>query len=154
MQIENQISSKECYDKLVDDRSKSVLIDVRSKEEWSSEGVADFSALADADKVVLCEWRFHGSMEINEHFFRDLSKYLVFREIECLFFICAAGIRSKEAADYTRTKLKELGLQISCINVVDGFNGNGKSFFGFGEVNGWKAIGLPYRRFEKNSVVD
>ena len=150
MKFKDHINAKDCYARLALDDSKSYIIDVRSKEELISEGVVDLSE--SPEKVVFCEWHVHGSMELNEHFFKNLIDKLDFSQINQLYFICAAGVRSKEAANYTRNKLKALDFKIECINVADGFTGNKNYFFGFGEVNGWKAMGLPYRQFEKTSL--
>ena len=150
MQLKNQKSSIETYKELSSIDNDGFLIDVRSKSEWRDTGVADFSILP--DKLVLCQWRMSPSMEVNVKFFSELSEKIDFQQAETLYFICAAGIRSQEAADYTRKKLKDSHSSIECINVFDGFNGNSNKFFGFGKVNGWKAAGLPCRQFEEPTL--
>ena len=63
--------------------------------------------------------------------------------------MCAAGIRSQEAATFMSNRVKELNLSIKCINVSDGFNGNKKAYLGFGKASGWKAVGLPCCQVKK-----
>ena len=145
MQHKDQQNARDSYSEIVSKKSKSFLIDVRSSQEWSDEGVADFSSAP--GKLVFCEWRKHQSRELNSNFFNELSEKLDLNEVDFLYFLCAAGIRSKEAADYTRYKLRDLNLDISCINVFDGFNGSPNSFFTFGKATGWKHSGLPCCEF-------
>ena len=145
MQRKDQQSALDSYSEIVSDRSKSFLIDVRSRQEWSDEGVADFSPAP--EKLVLCEWRKYPSMALNGSFFNELSEKLDLDETDFLYFLCAAGIRSKEASDYTRDKLRELNPAIRCVNVFDGFNGSPNSFFTLGKKNGWKHSGLPCCKF-------
>ena len=147
MQIKDQQSAEESYTELLATNSKSVLIDVRSSVEWSDLGVPDFSLIP--EKLILCEWRRKPYMELNENFFSELDEQLDFQKVEKLYFMCAAGIRSQEAASYTRKKLEDLRLEIACINVVDGFSGNKNCFFSFDKANGWKDSGLPYCKLKK-----
>ena len=147
MLLKDQQSAKECYIELTSGVSKSFLIDVRSSQEWYEGGVAEF--LKDPEKLVLCEWRKYPAMEVNENFLSELNRKLDFKQVENLYFICAAGIRSQEAANYINDKLKGLGLSVNCINVTDGFNGKTSAFFSLGKANGWKASGLPYCQLEQ-----
>jgi rhodanese-related sulfurtransferase len=156
MNLQDQKSAKESFDELAMDESKRLLVDVRSNDEWSTSGVADLSLIK--NRVILCEWRQYPSMNINENFFSELTKKLDLNKIESLYFICAAGVRSQEAALYTNDKIVELGKKIHCINIADGFEGNTSNFFGFGNASGWKASGLPWCELEsstfKNQVED
>ncbi len=142
MQLKDQQSAQEAYTELESNGSKSLLVDVRSKYEWFEAGIADLGT--ESEKLILCEWRKYPSMELNENFFDELMNKVDFQEIENVYFICAAGIRSKEAANYTSKKLEEFGFSIKCINVFDGFNGNKNNFFNFGRISGWKDSGLPH----------
>tara|TARA_A100001011_G_scaffold378960_1_gene444373 strand:- start:1952 stop:2422 length:471 start_codon:yes stop_codon:yes gene_type:complete len=150
MQSKDQQSAKESYADLASNDSKSFLIDVRSSEEWFDTGVADFSSMP--ERLVLCEWRQRPLMDVNENFFKDLTKKLDFHNIEKLYFICAAGVRSQEALVHTKAKLKDLGFNIQCVNIFDGFNGNTTTVFGFGRISGWKASGLPYCQVEQTQM--
>ena len=147
MNRKDQQSAKESYEELTSGVSKSFLIDVRSRQEWFEVGVAEF--LADPRKLVLCEWRTYPAMGINKNFFSELAEKLDLQAVENLYFICAAGIRSQEAATYISNKVKGMGLSINCINVSDGFNGNKNAFFSLAKANGWKASGLPYCQLDQ-----
>ena len=142
MQLVYQKSSEEAYAELITNNSKSFLIDVRSRQEWADTGIPQISL--DREKVILCEWRIKPTMEFNENFFYELNGKLDFDQVENLYFICAAGVRSREAAVYTKDKFQELDLEINCINIIDGFNGNSIGFLNFRKANGWKASGLPH----------
>ena len=147
MQLQGQQSAKESYIELVSNGSKSGLVDVRSSHEWFESGIPDLGS--SEEKLILCEWRTYPGMELNENFFAELNKKIDFQEIENLYFICAAGIRSKEAANYTSKKLEELRFSIRCLNVFDGFNGNKGNFLSFGKISGWKQSGLPHRKLKQ-----
>ena len=150
MHSKDQKSARESYADLAFNDSKSFLIDVRTSKEWFDTGVADFSSMP--EKLVLCEWLQHPSMEVNGNFFKDLTKKLDFHTVERLYFICAAGVRSQEASVYTDRKLKDLGFNIQCVNIFDGFNGNTTTLFGFGRISGWKASGLPYCQVQQTQM--
>ena len=148
MQFKDQQSAHESYVQLMSKDSENFLIDVRSRQEWFEMGIADLSV--SAKKLILCEWRVFPSMRLNEHFFTDLNEKIDFEQVDCLYFICAAGVRSKEASNYTNKKLKTLGFSIKCVNVFDGFNGNSNAFFNVRKGSGWKASGLPFCWLEES----
>jgi rhodanese-related sulfurtransferase len=150
MKFKDQKSAKDSHTELTISDSKSLLIDVRSNGEWRTGGIADLSPLQ--GRVVLCEWRRYPSMDINENFFNDLLKKLDLQQIDSLYFICAAGVRSQEAALHTRAKLEELGATINCINISDGFEGNTNKILNFGKANGWKSSGLPWCEFKHSTI--
>jgi rhodanese-related sulfurtransferase len=141
MNFQDQKSAIESFAELTAEESKSFLVDVRSNGEWRTKGIASLSPFQ--KRVIFCEWRRYPSMEINENFFDDLVKDLDLSKIDNFYFICAAGIRSKEALMHTRVKLKGIGAVVNCINVSDGFEGNTGQIFTFGKSSGWRASGLP-----------
>ena len=146
MNFQDQKSSKESYLELTSKGSKGYLVDVRSNGEWRTGGIVDLSPFQ--DKVILCEWRSYPSMDINKNFFDDLVINLDLSKLPSLYFICAAGVRSQEAALYTRVKLEELGVMTNCINISDGFEGNTNKMLNFGKTSGWKNSGLPWCNLE------
>ena len=146
MSFQDQKSAKDAYAELTKQDTKRCLVDVRTNREWCASGVVDLSL--SHNKVVLCEWRRQPSMNINELFFEELVKKLDLKQLDDLYFICAAGVRSQEALQYTRFKLEELALKINCINISDGFEGNTNKIFNYGIDSGWKASGLPFREFD------
>ena len=143
----DQQSAKESYGEILSGTSRSYLVDVRSSKEWMKLGVPNFPDKP--EKLILCEWRKHPHMEINENFFEDLSMKLDLKKVESLFFICAAGVRSQEAAIYTKKKSEEFGYSIHCINVFDGFNGNTANILSLGKVSGWRSSNLPICKLTK-----
>ena len=146
MSFKDQKSAKDAYSELTSKDSKSCLIDVRSNREWCMSGVADLKL--PNSRMVLCEWRSYPSMNINEFFFDELLKKMDLNKIDGFYFMCAAGVRSQEALEYTRIKLEELAVKINCINISDGYEGNTNKIFNLGKASGWKASGLPWREFE------
>ncbi len=120
----------------------AVLIDVRTRPEWTFVGLPDLSTLN--KRVVTVEWQTFPDNRIDPGFVEKLSKLLdeagVAKDAE-LFFVCRSGARSQAAAaamagaGYTR-----------CRNVADGFEGPLDSTHKRGQVAGWKAAGLPWRQ--------
>ena len=141
MPLKEDKSAKNAFEEL-NELKTNYLVDVRSLKEWNSKGVVEF--LGDSNKVVLCEWRKYPSMTINENFIDQLCQKNNINSATALYFLCAAGIRSLEAAKFTNHKLEELGIILDCINISDGFDGNNSEFGGAGAFSGWKASGLPW----------
>lgn len=118
----------------------SVLIDVRTRAEWSYVGVPDLSSLG--KEVVLVEWQGFPDSRPNPAFVAELSQKLdalgAKRDSQ-LYFICRSGARSRLAAEamlragYTR-----------CYNVAEGFEGPLDDARHRGSRSGWKAQALPW----------
>ena len=133
------ISVQETWLRLGADK-EAVLIDVRTRAEWSFVGLPD---LAEIGKPVLTvEWLTFPDSRPNAGFVERLRELLdtagTKKDAE-LFFICRSGARSRSAAEamaavgYTR-----------CHNVADGFEGPLDGSSRRGRVAGWKAAGLPW----------
>ena len=150
MPLKDDRSAKNAFDELASFET-SYLVDVRSVQEWNSRGVVELSG--DANKVLFCEWREYPLMNINENFIYQLCQKIDINLVSALYFMCAAGVRSLEAAEYTNHKLEELGVNLDCINICDGFEGNNNKFFGIGAFAGWKESGLPWCKIEKQITV-
>jgi rhodanese-related sulfurtransferase len=124
------------------DDAKAVLIDVRTRPEWTFVGLPDLSTLN--KRVVTIEWQTFPDNRVDPDFVEKLSRLLegagVAKDDE-LFFVCRSGARSRSAAvamadaGYTR-----------CRNVEDGFEGPLDPTQKRGQVAGWKAAGLPWRQ--------
>jgi rhodanese-related sulfurtransferase len=120
----------------------SVLIDVRTRAEWTFVGLPDLSTLN--KRVVTIEWLTFPDNRINPEFVEKLNGLLegagVAKDAE-VFFVCRSGARSLSAAKamadagYTR-----------CRNVAEGFEGPLDADQKRGQVAGWKAAGLPWRQ--------
>tara|TARA_B100000029_G_C16907826_1_gene716601 strand:+ start:135 stop:527 length:393 start_codon:yes stop_codon:yes gene_type:complete len=106
--------------------SNSVLIDVRSKDEWENVGKPD------GDKINL-ETHFLSIKnikgKINKNFIEEFKNLNIDREKKILV-MCKAGNRSFLVSNLLNQE------DYSCINISDGFEGNGPN-------NGWKNSGLP-----------
>ena len=121
-----QIPSKEIKD-YIKNNPKSVLLDVRTKEEWDQIGKPD------GDKIGLKTYfltsQFQGRI-INENFLEEFKNLNIGKDCQVLI-MCGSGNRSQRAA--------ELLIQVgyNCLNVSDGFRGDGE------EKIGWKNNHLP-----------
>lgn len=121
---------------------EAVLVDVRTRAEWTFVGIPDLSTLN--KRVVTIEWQTFPDSRVDPEFVGRLCGLLegagVSKDAE-VFFVCRSGARSHAAAaamadaGYTR-----------CRNVADGFEGPLDATQKRGQVAGWKAAGLPWRQ--------
>jgi rhodanese-related sulfurtransferase len=130
---------EEVWAKLKSD-AKSVLVDVRTRAEWTFVGVPDLAPIG--KQVLPIEWQSFPDNRIDPGFVDRLREGLELRGVgddSELFFICRSGGRSQmaaraaTAAGYSR-----------CHNVAEGFEGPLDSNRHRGQVAGWKARGLPW----------
>ena len=117
----------------------AVLIDVRTRAEWTFVGLPDLSAIG--KRVLTVEWQT--VPEGTEACFADrMAKALdaagANKDSE-LFFICRSGARSRMAAE----AMSSAGYR-RCRNVADGFEGPLDADRHRGQVAGWKAAGLAW----------
>lgn len=133
------VAPTEAWASLTGDRS-AVLVDVRTRAEWSFVGLP---ALAELGKApITLEWQIFPSMAVNSDFVEVLDRALteagMARDVP-LYFLCRSGARSRSAAiamtaaGWTR-----------CFNVTSGFEGPPDPSGHRGGVAGWKADGLPW----------
>lgn len=118
----------------------SVLIDVRTRAEWSFVGLPDLASLG--KQPVLVEWQSFPDNRPNPAFVEELSGILATigaTQQSELFFICRSGARSQRAAE---AMLKAGYLR--SFNVADGFEGPLDGTRHRGGRAGWKAQGLPW----------
>jgi len=104
----------------------SVLIDVRSKEEWENVGKPDGNKI-NLETYFLSIKNIQG--EININFVEEFKGLKIDREKEILV-MCKAGGRSLLVSNLLDKE------SYNCINISDGFEGNDQN-------NGWKNAGLP-----------
>jgi len=126
----HEIDSKEAYKKLTLS-PKSILLDVRTNDEWRSTGVPDLTSIN--KQTVLLEWpRF-----VNKEFINFFKTRLIssFNFEDDLIFICRSGVRSRLAAEIS----VKFGFANVC-NILDGFEGINNSVY-----NGWKKNDLPWK---------
>ena len=114
-----QITSNEVKEH-VKNNPQSILLDVRTEEEWNVDGKPD------GEKIGL---KTYFLTIQDENFINDFKKLGINKDTEILT-MCMGGVRSQGAATIlTKENFK-------CSNVSDGFLGNG-------ENPGWKNSNLP-----------
>tara|TARA_B110000014_G_C19651538_1_gene343001 strand:- start:34 stop:411 length:378 start_codon:yes stop_codon:yes gene_type:complete len=122
-----QIPSSE-IEEYVKNNPKSVLVDVRTEEEWNSDGKPD------GDKIGLKTYFLtiqFADGSFNNNFIEDFKKLNIDNNYEILT-MCMGGVRSQGAATIlTKENFK-------CSNISDGFLGNGGN-------PGWKNSNLPIK---------
>ena len=108
---------------------KSVLLDVRTDEEWNQDGKPD------GDKIGLKTYflsiQFGNERIFNKNFIQKFKKLNIEQDHEILT-MCMSGGRSQMAAELLNKE------NFTCSNISDGFLGNDENV-------GWKKSGLPSR---------
>ena len=120
-----QILSNEVRD-YVKDNPKSVLLDVRTEEEWNTDGKPDGEKIALKTHFITIQF---ADKTFNQNFIEDFKKLNIEKDQEILA-MCMGGVRSQAA---TELLTKE---GYNSVNILDGFLGNS-------ENPGWKNSGLP-----------
>ena len=135
------VSAGEVWRVLQQDKN-ALLIDVRTKAEWSFVGLPDVSS---AEKEIICvEWQTFPSMDLNASFLSDVKQAAEAHGVSSdanLFVICRSGARSQSAS----IALTAAGFS-KAHNVAGGFEGDLNSDRHRGHATGWKAMGLPWRQ--------
>jgi rhodanese-related sulfurtransferase len=124
--------------KILSERKDAILIDVRTRAEWSYVGLPDLGPIG--KKPALVEWQVFPSMQPNPEFVGALAGAITNKEAP-LLFICRSGARSAAAA-----KAMTAAGYSTCLNVADGFEGPLDAQSKRGSAGGWKAAGLPWRQ--------
>lgn len=114
------------------------LVDVRTDVEWASIGVPELSETGQAP--VLVSWQVAPSMQVNGRFLEQLQEAGL-RPEHKLFFLCRSGVRSLAAA-----RAAQAAGFPHAYNIADGFEGPPDEAGRRGQVAGWQASGLPWRR--------
>ena len=105
---------------------KSVLIDVRTEEEWDIDGKPDGEKIGLKTHFLTIQF---ADKTFNENFIEDFKKLNIQKDNEILT-MCMGGVRSQAAAELLTKE------NYNCINISDGFLGNPTNM-------GWKNSGLP-----------
>lgn len=118
----------------------SVLVDVRTRAEWSFVGMPDLASVG--KRPVLMEWQSFPDSRVNPDFVAQLTEAL--RQAGAgptteVLFICRSGARSMSAAQ----AMAVAGFS-KVRNVRDGFEGGLDPTRHRGTIGGWKARGLPW----------
>ena len=106
----------------------SVLLDVRTKEEWEIIGKPEGDKIG--LKTYFLQIQFGEERIFNENFIQEF-KNLAINQDKNIMVICRSGTRSQFVAELLNQKEN-----YTCINISDGFEGNQENV-------GWKRCGLP-----------
>ncbi len=118
------------------------LVDVRTMAEWNFVGLPDVSALG--RRVHCIEWQSFPTMAPNPAFAAEAETAVTAAgagKDTPVLFLCRSGARSRAAA----VALTGLGFA-KAFNVAGGFEGDPDGERHRGNINGWKAAGLPWRQ--------
>ena len=119
-----QITCKEIKNYLKKN-TNSVLLDVRTQEEWDNDGKPD------GDKIGLRTYFLEIQRNVLFDFVQEFQNLNINQDKEILV-ICKSGERSQISAELlSRENYKS-------INISDGFDGSQEGV-------GWKNCGLPYK---------
>lgn len=138
------VSPSDAWTALQDQTSPALLIDVRTRAEWSFVGVPDLSSLG--QQAAFIEWQSFPTMEMNGAFTAAALSLVEQSGAKSIYFLCRSGVRSHNAAIAMTAACADAGHDVSCINVAEGFEGDPNGEGRRGEMNGWKAHGLPWRQ--------
>ena len=122
-----QIKSSEIK-KLLTDNKNVELLDVRTQEEWNDIGKPDGKKLGLKTHFVTIIRSPNPSA--NKKFVEEVKQKI--NSNKQLLVLCKAGSRSMMAAQLLSQE------NITCVNISDGFEGNGENV-------GWKNEGLPFK---------
>ncbi len=121
---------------LLESEPSALLVDVRTRAEWTYVGVADLDPLN--KKPLFIEWQGFPGGQRNDRFAEELDAAGVDRAAPILF-LCRSGVRSAAAARL----MTERGYA-NCYNISEGFEGDPDADRHRGRVGGWKVRGLPW----------
>ena len=121
-----QLASKDIKDYLIT-KPNSVLLDVRTKEEWDTIGKPDGEKIG--LKTYFLSIQFGNERVFNENFIQEF-KNLKINQDKNILITCRSGARSQFAAELLTKE------NYTCVNISDGFEGNQENV-------GWKKSDLP-----------
>lgn len=130
------LTPQEAWEKLENDPN-AVLVDCRTRAEWSFVGVPDLDVLGKS--AVFVEWTTFPDGTQNSAFIEQLRAAGVGDDDEVIF-ICRSGHRSIGAAEAATAD----GVR-TAYNVLDGFEGALDENDHRGGA-GWRALNLPWRQ--------
>ena len=120
-----QLVSKE-VENYIKENPKSVLLDVRTEEEWNTDGKPDGEKIGLKTHFLSIQF---ADKSFNQDFIKNFKKLNIQKDYK-IFTICMGGVRSQAAAEFLTKE------NYNCVNISDGFLGNP-------ENAGWKNSGLP-----------
>ena len=123
---------------LLQSSPEAILVDVRTKAEWSYVGVPDLTGVGRA--TVLAEWVTFPDGARNPQFLAEVSAAASSKEAPVVF-LCRSGVRSVAAAEAATAA----GFT-AAYNVTEGFEGPSDASGHRGTAAGWKVRGLPWKQ--------
>lgn len=123
---------------LLESQPDAILVDVRTKAEWSYVGVPDLSEVGRS--VVLSEWVTFPDGARNPQFLDEITAASANKSAPVVF-LCRSGVRSVAAAEAATAA----GFT-AAYNITEGFEGPSDGFGHRGTAAGWKVRGLPWRQ--------
>lgn len=138
-----QIAATDAFN-LLQKEKNSVLVDVRTFEEFNFVGTAD--PIEFNGRMILSPWKLTMTMRENPDFAQNLEETLnkLFGEKAKeakIFFLCRSGGRSDAAARF----MNSLGYN-NCFNISGGFEGDINNAGQRGTISGWKSEKLPWKQ--------
>jgi len=121
-----QLASKDIKDYLIT-KPNSVLVDVRTKEEWDTIGKPNGEKIG--LKTYFLSIQFGNERILNENFIQEF-KNLKINQDKNILITCRSAARSQFAAELLTKE------NYTCVNISDGFEGNQENV-------GWKKCDLP-----------
>ena len=122
------------------------LIDVRTEKEFVTVGVPDLESIG--KNVSFIEWTQNLFSNNRLTFLKKFRAKFNIEKKGNFVFICKSGVRSNFAALTVEESLKNVNDSIRFFNVIDGFEGNTASQEMYNKINGWKFVGLPWKKPE------
>lgn len=130
------LTPRQAWDLLLADPA-AVMIDVRTRAEWTFVGLPDLSSLG--RDLGLIEWNRTAGGDRNPLFLTEVAASGASPDAPVLF-LCRSGVRSRGAA----IAATAAGFR-AAYNVAEGFEGD-LDEAGHRGVGGWKTAGLPWRQ--------
>ena len=121
-------------------RQNAILVYVRTKEQWTFVGVPDLASLG--KQTIFIEWQEYTNISYNSSFVYMLMEYIGSQPVDKIFFLCRSGTRSMDAANALSNHPSNLGKNIRCVNVAEGFEGDMNIEKHRGCTSGWTARDL------------
>ena len=138
-----EMTPDEAWNKLKSDETAR-LIDVRTRAEWGFVGVPDVQELEQTP--IFIEWSTYPDMSVNPAFIAEVEEAIGSENPGPLLFLCRSGVRSLHAARAVTEYFAQAGKSVTCVNVLEGFEGDVDASGHRGSQNGWKARGLAWRQ--------
>lgn len=145
----NNITPSDAYSIMMSNPN-AYMLDVRTSEEWiwvghpgpDKTGVG--SQLKGRVFNIAYKINYKGKFIDNPSFLTDVAEKFKNKPNALIIIICRSGIRSLAAGQLL------VANGYNAANVLDGFEGQTDSYYGYRILNGWKIEGYPYNYNNKD----